>query len=142
MDVEAFTAFARDAMPQGDAWGFVVESMDAGGTARICLPYRPDFARPGGTLSGPPMMALADVAMYAALLAADGSAVDAVTSQLQTTFLRPVRATDLIADARVVKLGRRQIYLEVLITAPGDDRAVAHATGSYMRAHQGDGQGR
>lgn len=103
---------------------------------RAALRFLVDDAhlRPGGTVSGPSMTLLADAAVYAALLAADREATDAVTSNLNISFLkRPTRA-DLLAEAGLLSLGRRLAVGEVRIRgADGEGEMVAHATVTYAR---------
>jgi len=103
------------------------------GTARLRLPASGDVLRPGGTISGPTMMTLADFAMYAAVLGAIGRVEMALTTNLSINFLRPPPPGDLIGDCRLLKLGKRLAYGEVLITSAAveDGDPVAHATLTY-----------
>jgi uncharacterized protein (TIGR00369 family) len=96
----------------------------------------PQNIRPGGTISGPAMFTLADMAIYVALIATNGaSAIPAVTANLNINFLARPEPRNLIAEARVIRLGRRLTYAEVYIAMEGADGLVAHATGTYaMRA--------
>lgn len=92
----------------------------------------PAQLRPGGTVSGPTMMALADTAAYVAILAMIGPVALAVTTNLSITFLRkPAANADLIADARLLKLGRRLAVAEIGLHSEGDESLVAHATVTY-----------
>jgi uncharacterized protein (TIGR00369 family) len=100
-------------------------------TARMRLRYHPRHLRPGGTISGPAMFALADVALYAAILAQIGPVALAVTTNLNINFLRKPEPLDLIGDARLLKLGKRLAVGEVLLFAEGSEDLVAHATGTY-----------
>lgn len=101
------------------------------GRARMTLPGSSESVRAGGTVSGPAIMALADTAIYGAVLARIGLEPMAVTSDLSVRFLRRPLPTDLHAEARVIHLGRRNAVAEVELWS--DDRAkiVAHATGTY-----------
>ncbi len=101
------------------------------GAARVTLPGSPDHTRAGGTVSGPAIMALADTAIYAAVLTRIGLEPMAVTADLSVRFLRRPPPEDLHAEARVLHLGRRTAVAEVRIFGSGDERLVAHATGSY-----------
>ena len=83
------------------------------------------------TGDGGGLMALADLALYAAILANIGPVGLAVTTNLSFNFLRKPGATGLVGEARLLKLGRRLAVGEVLITAPGSDDLVCHATGTY-----------
>jgi len=88
--------------------------------------------RPGGTVSGPTLMAIADVALYVALLGEIGIVPLAVTTNLNTTFLRkPAADRDLIAECRLLKVGRTLACGEVLLYSEGQPEPVAHAVGSY-----------
>ena len=87
--------------------------------------------RPGGTISGPIMMALADFAMYVAVLSAIGWVPLAVTTNLTINFLKRPAPRDLIAEARLLKLGKRLAVGEVGLRSDGDDDLVAHVTATY-----------
>lgn len=87
--------------------------------------------RPGGTVSGPAMMALADLAAYVALLAVIGPVALAVTTSFNINFLRKPKPGSLLADARLLKLGKTLAVSEVSLTAEGSDDLVAHATTTY-----------
>lgn len=100
-------------------------------TARMRLEAHKRFLRPGATVSGPAMMALADYVLYAAILANIGPVALAVTTNLTFNFLRKPASGDLLAECRLLKLGRRLAVGEVAITAVGDPDIVCHATGTY-----------
>jgi uncharacterized protein (TIGR00369 family) len=87
--------------------------------------------RPGGTISGPTMMALTDFAMYVAILASIGPVPLAVTTNLNINFLRKPAQRDLIAEAKLIKLGKRLAVGDVAIYSDGEDEMVAHATSTY-----------
>lgn len=87
--------------------------------------------RPGGTVSGATMMALGDFAMYLAVLSAIGWVPLAVTTNLTINFLRKPPAGDLIAEARLLKLGKQLAVGEVAIRADSSDDMVAHVTATY-----------
>ena len=88
--------------------------------------------RPGGTISGPSMMALADCAIYVAILRRIGLVALAVTTSFNINFLRkPVAGVDLIGHCRLLKLGKNLAVAEVSIYSEGDAQPVAHATGTY-----------
>jgi len=90
------------------------------------------WLRPGGYLFGGGLMTLADVALYMAILSQIGLKAMAVTSELKMNFLRPAVGGDVLAQARVIKMGRRLAYGEVhLLMADGGERLIAHATSSY-----------
>ncbi|KMW57561.1 Phenylacetic acid degradation-related protein [Candidatus Rhodobacter oscarellae] len=88
--------------------------------------------RPGGTVSGPSMFALADVAIYLATLSRIGPEALAVTTNGSIDFMRkPSANTDLIAEARLLKLGKTLSVGDVLIYSEGVDAPVARATLTY-----------
>jgi uncharacterized protein (TIGR00369 family) len=87
--------------------------------------------RPGGTVSGPTMMALVDTAAYCLVLACSGPLALAVTSQFSIHFLRKPQLRDLIATATVLRLGRRQMVCTVELHSDGDVDPVEHATVTY-----------
>ena len=78
------------------------------------------------------MFKLADLAVYVLILNRLGeSGVAAVTSNLSINFLSRPPARDLIASGKLIKLGKRLAFAEVIIRSDGDDRTVAHATATY-----------
>jgi uncharacterized protein (TIGR00369 family) len=95
------------------------------------LAYSDRHLRPGGTISGPAMFALADVAMYACILAHYGPVALAVTTNLNINFLRKPERRDLIAEARLLKPGRRLAVGEIALYSEGVPDMVAHATSTY-----------
>src|SRR4029450_1056352 len=88
-------------------------------------------ASPDGQMSGHTMMALADVALYVAVLAAIGPVPLAVTINLNINFLRKPGRCDLTAEARLLKLGKRLATGEVTLRCEGEEEAVAHVTATY-----------
>jgi len=123
-------SFLRKEFPQLFKAGFSIEEIWHGG-AQVRQAYREDFVRPGGTISGPTMMALADFAMYVAVLASIGPVLLAVTTNLSINFLRKPDAADLLAEAKLMKLGKRLAVGEVAIRSVGAAELVAHATSTY-----------
>ena len=88
--------------------------------------------RPGGTVSGPTLMALADVAMYVVLLSAIGPVGLAVTTNLNINFLRKGQAgQDVLAEARLLKLGKRLAVGEVNLLSGTSPDPIAHVTSTY-----------
>lgn len=85
----------------------------------------------GAVYSGPMVMGLADTAMYACVHAAVGRHCVPVIVTLTVSFLRPARASDLIAEARIVRRGRRLAYLEASLSSDGAPERVAHAVATY-----------
>jgi len=100
--------------------------------ARVRVPIKEQHLRPGGTVSGPTMMTLADTATYLAILAEIGPVVLAVTTNLTINFMRkPASNRDVIGEAQLLKLGRRLAVAEVRIYSEGESELVAHATCTY-----------
>ena len=101
------------------------------GACRVRLAYHPRHVRPGGTLSGPSMMTLADFALYVAVLSVVGRVELAVTTNLSINFLQKPEKADLIAECRLLKAGKRLCVGEVSIFSDGGEEPVAHVTGTY-----------
>jgi uncharacterized protein (TIGR00369 family) len=118
--------------------GYALEKLWYGG-CRVRRHFHPKSLRPGGTVSGPIMMALADFAMYLAVLSAIGWVPLAVTTNLSINFLRKPAPRDLIAQARLIKLGKRLAVGEIGICSDGADDLVAHATATYSLPERSDG---
>lgn len=118
--------------PLADYYGFTIVELGTG-AARVRMPYSPKVLRFGGTISGPALMALADFAMYMAVLTAYDydDAVRAVTTTMNASFLRPPGQTNITAHARIQKPGRRLCFLEVTLHSDSEKDAVAHMTGAY-----------
>lgn len=135
MSLAQMQAFLSEHFPQGEQYGVLVDLGD--GWAEMELPVADQHLRPGGTISGPTMMALADVAMYAALLSRIGPVELAVTINLNINFLRkPAAETDLRARAEVLKVGKRLGVGEVYLASRGSEDPVAHATLTYSIPEQ------
>jgi uncharacterized protein (TIGR00369 family) len=113
-----------------DKSGLKIEDVWHGG-GRVRQIYQAQFLRPGGTISGPTMMELADFAMYVAVFSAVGPVPLAVTTNLNINFLRKPEARDLVAECRLLKLGKRLAVGEVTIRSDGSPEAVAHVTSTY-----------
>lgn len=107
-------------------------------SATVRLRHHPDHLRPGGTISGPAMFALSDLALYVAILHEIGRVKLAVTTNMSINFLRRPEPNDLIATARLMKLGRRLAVGEVALYSPGQADMVAHATGTYSIPAHGE----
>jgi uncharacterized protein (TIGR00369 family) len=110
--------------------GYAVEQVWNGGCL-VRRHFERQSLRPGGTLSGATMMSLADFAMYVAVLAAIGWVPLAVTTNLTINFLKKPAPRDLLAEVRLIKLGKRLAVGEIGIRSEGDEELVAHATSTY-----------
>ena len=132
MTLDETVAFLDAAFPQMHHGGRSYHLVAVGPSrATMRMDHHARHLRPGGTVSGPAMMALADYALYAAILATLGPVALAVTTSLNFNFLRKPGPTGLVAQARLLKLGRRLAVGEVAITAPDSEDLVCHATGTY-----------
>jgi len=127
---DEFQELARERVPFVGQLGPVVECLDAG-IAVLRQPYREEFLRPGGTVAGPVLMALADLALYAAVLSKLGRVELAVTTNLNINFLRRPEPGDILAEAKLLKLGKRLAVGEVALFTAGDSEMVAHVTATY-----------
>ncbi|PTE12657.1 PaaI family thioesterase [Pseudogemmobacter blasticus] len=130
MDAGALEAFLRRDFGQV-AEDFAVDRADAAGvTLRLKVAER--HLRPGGTVSGPAMFGLADVAMYLAILSRIGPVALAVTTNCAIDFMRkPSAGRDLLAEARVLKLGRALAVGDVMLFSEGSPEPVARASLTY-----------
>ena len=127
---EELQAFLAEQFHQGARYGTLQELGD--GWAEMKLEVAEEHLRPGGTVSGPAMMALADVALYAALLGKIGLVPLAVTSNLNINFLRkPVAHSPIRARASMLRIGKTSGVGEVYILSDGLEDPVAHATITY-----------
>jgi uncharacterized protein (TIGR00369 family) len=130
VSIEQIDRLTRDKLPFASIYGFRTEHIEPG-RAVVRAPYSGDFLRPGGTISGPVMMGLADYAMYVAVLSRIGPVELAVTTNLNINFLKRPPPSDLVGEARLLKLGKRLAVGEVSIHVDGDDEPVAHVTATY-----------
>src|SRR5438270_3317122 len=110
--------------------GTTIEAAWHGG-CRVRRAFSEKSLRPGRTISGPTMMGLTDFSMYVAILASVGPVPLAVTTNLNINFLRKPAARDLIAEAKLIKLGKRLAVGEVSIRSEGEEDMVSHATATY-----------
>jgi len=130
MTADELTAFLASGFARWERTGITIE-MAAHRAARLRMTTGERSLRPGGTVSGPTMFMLADTALYVAVLASVGPKALAVTTNMSINFLRKPAPRDLIAECRLLKLGKRLAVGEVTIYSEGDDEPVAHATGTY-----------
>lgn len=128
--IDAFNAHVQRESRLGVWLGLTLEAVGAG-TARLRLPYRDDLLRPGGVVHGPVIMAVADYAMYAAVMGLDPRGGRAMTTNLNMYFLRKTAGNDLVAEAHALRTGKRLVVLEVLVHADGETEPVAQVSGTY-----------
>jgi acyl-coenzyme A thioesterase PaaI-like protein len=125
---EQIAEFLAQAFPQNKC---VVEEVGAS-SATIRHPIGVHELRPGGTVSGPVMMAAADVALYVAILGEIGIVPLTVTTSLNINFLRkPAADRDIMARCTLIKLGKTLAVGEVSLYSEGKPEVVAHAVGTY-----------
>lgn len=128
MTAEDLDRFLAGAFPDAPAT-YRTEAVTSAGV-RLVAPIGPWHGRPGGTVSGPTIMALADAAAWLATLSRIGPVAMAVTSSLAVDFLRrPSLDADLVADAELLRLGRRLSVSAVRVESRG--ALVAHASVTY-----------
>ena len=132
MSVAELEAFLHREFPQAFSSGDItIESAD-GTTCLLRQAYSERMLRPGGTVSGPTLMALADFAMYVVLLSAIGPVGLAVTTSLNINFLRKGQpAQDVLAAAKLLKLGKRLAVGEVTLLSGTSPDPIAHVTSTY-----------
>lgn len=131
MSADELLAFMDAAFERELTWR--IESLDAGHVT-VRQPTSGGDLRPGGTVSGPTLMGLADGAAYLMVLARIGPQALAVTSNLNINFLRRPRPGDLLARATLLKLGRTLALVEVAISSDGHPDPMAHAVVTYSLA--------
>ncbi|MEO1468600.1 MAG: PaaI family thioesterase, partial [Pseudomonadota bacterium] len=125
MGASALAAFLDEVFPQVRGEFAIERVAPMACTMRLIVGEK--HLRPGGTVSGPSMFALADCAFYAATLAMIGREALTVTTSLSINFMRKPAAADLWGEARILKLGRSLSVGDVTLTQPGLDGPVAHA---------------
>lgn len=127
---DEFNTLMAEEMPWAVEQGMRADAIGKG-TATVRLAFHDSMLRPGGTVSGPTMMALADATMYAVVLGAIGVVKLAVTTSFNINFLHRPSPADLMAEGRLLKVGKRLAVVEVTLHSDGHDQPVAHATGTY-----------
>ena len=132
MTVEELRAFLDRDFAQIHSGGRTFEVLEVGPmSARLRMEYHERHLRPGGTISGPSMFALCDLALYVAILAQIGPVALAVTTNLNINFMRKPEPRAMVAECRLLKLGKRIAVGEVSLFSEGSDDLLAHAVGSY-----------
>ncbi|WP_353738394.1 PaaI family thioesterase [Limnobacter sp.] len=125
---EEITQFLRNVFPQAPIEVEAAAPMSA--TVRFKVTEK--SLRPGGSVSGPVLMTLADTALYVAILATIGIVPMAVTTNLNINFLRmPKAEKDVVGECKMIKVGKTLAIGEVFIYSDGEEAPVAHATGTY-----------
>lgn len=128
LSIEQLQKLLGESFPGGDVP--TIESLE-GDVVVVSRSVDDSHGRPGGTLSGPTMMALADLAAWIITMAHVGPVVLAVTTSLHIDFLRKPELTDLVARARLIKLGKRLSVSDVELFSRGSEKLVAKAQITY-----------
>jgi uncharacterized protein (TIGR00369 family) len=132
MNVAELEQFLRIEFPQAFSGGDISIERADGVSCLLRQRYSEQMLRPGGTVSGPTLMALADLAMYVVLLSAIGPVGLAVTTNLTINFLRKGQpGQDVLAEARLLKLGKRLAVGEVNLRSGTSPDSIAHVTATY-----------
>src|ERR1700749_2825989 len=132
MSVAELEVFLVREFPQAFGSGDTRIERADGETCLLRQRFNERMLRPGGTVSGPTLMALADCAMYVVLLSAIGPVGLAVTTNLNINFLRKGEAgKDVFAEARILKLGKRLAVGEVTLLSGDSPDPIAHVTATY-----------
>ncbi len=129
MDVDSLQRLLADSGSTGPP-PYVVEEVGDWGV-RLRMPVTTAHQRPGGTVSGPALMALADAAAWLAVLAQIGPVVMAVSTSLHIDFLRKPELVDVVADGHLIKLGKSLGVTDVSLRSVGRDDLVAKALVTY-----------
>lgn len=131
LDAEQVSHFLDDAFPAVTRPSLGEVEALALNHLRMRLEPDASMKRPGDIVSGPAIMALVDVAAYGVIAAHYGPEAMAVTNALSISFLRACRFEPIIADARILKLGRRLATIDVRVWQRSEDRLVAQSTVGY-----------
>ncbi|OED37334.1 hypothetical protein AB833_23940 [Chromatiales bacterium (ex Bugula neritina AB1)] len=107
-----------------------VEAID-GDTVTLRMPYSDSLCRSGSIVCGQALMALIDTCMVYVCYNAMGKYADCATVSQNTSFLRPVKGTDVIAKGRTVKAGRTLVFGEVTLYSDGDTKPVSMGVITY-----------
>lgn len=128
---EMFEALVQNHVPMSRLLSYKVDRMEDG-EAEVTLFYDDLLLRPGGMISGPAMMMLADTSMYAAVVSKVGLSTAMATATMNFSFMRSAPKANLKCKARLIKHGKRMSFGEIFIYTEGDPAPVCHATSSYV----------
>ena len=132
MSVAELEKFLHEVFPQAFSDGEITIERADGETCLLRRRYNERMLRPGGTVSGPTLMEMADLAMYVVLLSAIGPVGLAVTTNLNINFLRRgLPGQDVLAAAKLLKLGKRLAVGEVNLLLGSSPDPIAHVTATY-----------
>lgn len=127
---DRFVELVTASIGLGHDFPFSCEAIESG-WIRLRLHFSERFLRPGDAISGPTMFALADTALFGAVMSIIGEQTMAVTTDLNIHFLRRAGPKDLIAEAKILSHGKRLAVGEVHLFSDGEEDPVAVASGSY-----------
>jgi uncharacterized protein (TIGR00369 family) len=130
ISVQDFNQILIEKVPMAAEMGIRADQIRKG-SARLVMPFSPRITRPIDVVCGPALMTLADVALFGAVLSGIGPVEMTVTSNLNITFLRKAERCGIIAEASLLKLGRRLAMGAVELMSADSDELVAHATATY-----------
>ena len=130
MSISELSDFVRVVFPEADAYDWNIEQL-GDGEIKVTIAASGDHLRPGGTVSGPTMFALADISAYMLILAHIGKVALTVTTSLNINFLSKPEPSGLSATAKLIKLGKRLAICEIHIHSGEDTHLVAQATATY-----------
>ena len=131
LDGDALNAFLGRAFPYSPREGIATVDRVVPGEVWTSLMPGATHLRPGGIVSGPTLMSLTDTAAYAVVLAHIGEVAMAVTSSLNYQFLRPCPNETVRAHASLIKLGRRQAFIDVRLYVDSLTTPVGQAIVTY-----------
>ncbi len=131
LDKEALAAFLDGAFPAAARASFGEVAFVKPNHVQLTLQPLPEMARPGNIVSGPALMGLIDVAAYAVVLAHIGPVAMAVTHSMNVAFLRACRWSTVVADARLLKLGKRLATIDVRLWQESEQQLIAQSTVGY-----------
>jgi uncharacterized protein (TIGR00369 family) len=130
-DKEGLAAFLDDAFPVTARPALGEVAFVKLNHVQMTLQPRPEMARPGNIVSGPALMALIDVAAYAVVIAHIGPVAMAVTHTINVSFLRACRWSTVVADARLIKLGKRLATIDVRLWQDSEEQPIVQSTVGY-----------
>lgn len=129
LSLEEIRQLIADRFPEASVFTEITEL--GPGFMALRLPFRNEFLRPGGTISGPVLMMLADTGAYYLILAHLGPVLLAVTTSLNINFIRKPSAEAVLAELRLLKLGKQLAVVDVHIKNEASGLLVAQATVTY-----------
>jgi len=130
ISLEEFQALIEADLPLVELFGIRAVSIGSG-IATMRMHFNSSLIRPGGTIAGPALMALADVTLYAVVLGLIGRVPLAVTTTMTINFLKKPDPVDVVSEGRILKLGKRLAVVECALHSVNDEELVAHVTGTY-----------